>query len=65
MTAITAITAQNTLGVMAIHALPPELLKAQIDTVVSDIGVDAVKIGMLHSPEIVRVVARAIQAHGL
>jgi len=65
MTAITAITAQNTLGVTAIHALPPELLKAQIDAVVSDIGVDAVKIGMLHSPEIVRVVAAAIRAHGL
>ena len=65
MTAITAITAQNTLGVTAIHALPPELLKAQIDAVVSDIGVDAVKIGMLHSPDIVRVVAQAIQSHGL
>ncbi len=65
MTAITAITAQNTLGVSAIHALPPELLAAQIDAVVSDIGVDAVKIGMLHSPDIVRVVAQAIRTHGL
>ncbi len=65
MTAITAITAQNTLGVTAIHALPPELLKAQIDAVVSDIGVDAVKIGMLHAPEIVRVVAQAIRNHSL
>ena len=65
MTAITAITAQNTLCVSAIHPLPPELLAAQIDAVVSDIGVDAVKIGMLHSPEIVRVVAQAIDRHGL
>jgi hydroxymethylpyrimidine/phosphomethylpyrimidine kinase len=65
MTAITAITAQNTLGVSAIHALPPELLAAQIDAVVSDIGVDAVKIGMLHSPDIVHVVAQAIRTNGL
>ena len=49
MTAITAITAQNTVGVRAIHGVPPEMLKAQIQAVVEDIGVDAVKIGMLHS----------------
>ena len=60
MTAITAITAQNTVGVRAIHGIPAEMLKAQIEAVVEDIGVDAVKIGMLHSPEIVRVVAWAI-----
>ena len=48
MTAITALTAQNTLGVRAIHGVPPEMLQAQIDAVVEDIGVDAVKIGMLH-----------------
>lgn len=65
MTAITAITAQNTVGVRAIHALPPEILAAQIDAVVDDIGVDAVKIGMLHDPDVVRVVARAIRRHGL
>jgi hydroxymethylpyrimidine/phosphomethylpyrimidine kinase len=64
MTAVTAITAQNTLGVTAIHAVPPEVLRAQIDAVASDIGVDAVKIGMLHSPEIVEVVAEAIDRHG-
>ncbi|MEX8517541.1 MAG: bifunctional hydroxymethylpyrimidine kinase/phosphomethylpyrimidine kinase [Leptothrix sp. (in: b-proteobacteria)] len=63
MTAITAITAQNTCGVSAIHALPPELLAAQIDAVADDIGVDAVKIGMLHSPDVVRVVAAAIRRH--
>jgi hydroxymethylpyrimidine/phosphomethylpyrimidine kinase len=65
MTAITAITAQNTQGVRGIHGIPPEMLKAQIDAVVEDIGVDAVKIGMLHSPEVVNVVAEAIRAHGL
>jgi hydroxymethylpyrimidine/phosphomethylpyrimidine kinase len=47
MTAITAITAQNTLGVDAVHAVPAEMVLAQIDSVVSDIGVDAVKIGMI------------------
>ncbi|MBS0509547.1 MAG: bifunctional hydroxymethylpyrimidine kinase/phosphomethylpyrimidine kinase [Proteobacteria bacterium] len=65
MTAITAITAQNTQGVRAIHGVPPEMLRAQIDAVVEDIGVDAVKIGMLHSPEVVRVVADAIRRYDL
>lgn len=65
MTAITAITAQNTQGVRAIHAVPPEMLQAQIAAVVEDIGVDAVKIGMLHSPEVVRVVADAIRRYAL
>jgi hydroxymethylpyrimidine/phosphomethylpyrimidine kinase len=64
MTAITAITAQNTEGVRAIHALPAELLAEQIDAVVEDIGVDAVKIGMLHDPAVVQVVAAAIRRHG-
>ena len=49
MTAITAITAQNTLGVDAVHPIPAEMVLAQIDSVVSDIGVDAVKIGMIGS----------------
>lgn len=65
MTAITAITAQNTMGVRAIHGVPPEVLRAQIDAVVEDIGVDAVKIGMLATPETVGVVADAIRRHGL
>ena len=65
MTAITAITAQNTLGVTAIHGVPADILKAQIRAVVEDIGVDAVKIGMLHSPEIVQVVAWAIDHYRL
>ncbi len=65
MTAITALTAQNTCGVRAIHPVPPEMLRAQIDAVLDDIGADAVKVGMLHSPEIVRTVAQAIDRHQL
>ena len=65
MTAITALTAQNTQGVSGIHAVPPEFLKAQLQAVLDDIGVDAVKIGMLHAPEIVRVVAWAIDHYRL
>ena len=63
MTAITAITAQNTQGVRAIHGIPPDMLRAQIDAVAEDIGVDAVKIGMLHEPAVVRVVVKAIARH--
>ena len=65
MTAITALTAQNTLGVSGIHAVPPAFLKAQIQAVVEDIGVDAVKLGMLHAPEVVEVVAWAIDHYRL
>ena len=65
MSAITALTAQNTTGVRAIHGAPPDMLHDQIDAVLEDIGVDAVKIGMLHSPEIVKVVAEAIDRHAL
>jgi hydroxymethylpyrimidine/phosphomethylpyrimidine kinase len=65
MTAITAITAQNTQGVRGIHGIPPEMLRAQIDAVVEDIGADAVKIGMLATPEVVRMVADAIRRHRL
>ncbi len=60
MSAITAITAQNTLGVDAVHALPPEIVLAQIRAVVADIGVDAVKVGMLGSVETVHAVALAL-----
>jgi hydroxymethylpyrimidine/phosphomethylpyrimidine kinase len=65
MTAVTAITAQNTCGVTAIHAIPVDILKAQIDAVLGDIGVDALKVGMLHSPEVVEVVAWAIRHYGI
>lgn len=63
MTAITAITVQNTLGVTGIHGIPLDTVRGQIDAVVSDIGVDAVKIGMLATPEVVSVVADAIRRH--
>jgi hydroxymethylpyrimidine/phosphomethylpyrimidine kinase len=49
MTAVTAVTAQNTLGVTAVHPVPAEVILAQIDAVIDDIGVDAVKIGMIGS----------------
>lgn len=65
MTAITALTAQNTTGVRAIHGVPPAMLVQQIDAVVEDIGVDAVKVGMLHSADVVRAVADAIARHQL
>ncbi|MEY2619145.1 MAG: hypothetical protein RL522_2147 [Pseudomonadota bacterium] len=65
MTAITALTAQNTTGVRAIHAVPLDMLHAQIDAVVEDIGVDAVKVGMLHSSATVAAVATAIDRHRL
>ena len=63
MTALTALTAQNTVGVQAIHAVPPAFLKAQLQSVLDDIGVDAIKIGMLHAPDIVEVVAWAIDQY--
>lgn len=50
MTAITAVTAQNTAGVSAVHPIPTETVLAQIDAVIDDIGVDAVKVGMVGSP---------------
>ena len=65
MTAITALTSQNTLGVRSIHSVPPEMLRDQIDVVADDIGVQAVKIGMLHSLECVQIVASAIDRHQL
>ena len=65
LTAITALTAQNTLGVRAIHGVPPIMLRDQIDAVVKDIGLHAVKIGMLQTPDIVLTVAQAIDRHAL
>ncbi len=60
MTAITAITAQNTVGVSAIHPLPAEVVTAQVRAVIEDIGVDAVKVGMLGTSEVTLAVARAL-----
>ncbi len=59
-TAITAITAQSTTGVTAIHPVPPGVVLAQVRAVVQDIGVDAVKVGMLGTAEVTLAVARAI-----
>jgi hydroxymethylpyrimidine/phosphomethylpyrimidine kinase len=62
MTAITAVTAQNTLGVTAVEVLASELVAAQIDACASDIGVDAIKIGMLGSPDIAHAVADRLES---
>jgi hydroxymethylpyrimidine/phosphomethylpyrimidine kinase len=59
--ALTAITAQNTLGVHAVHEIPTEIIAAQIDAIVDDIGVDAAKTGMLSSAEIIGTVAERIR----
>lgn len=65
MTAITALTAQNTCGVEGIYAVPPEFVEQQIRASVSDIGIDAMKTGMLYSSETVVAVSRAIRDHRL
>jgi hydroxymethylpyrimidine/phosphomethylpyrimidine kinase len=62
MTAVTAITAQNTLGVQAVHPVPTEMVLAQMDSCISDIGVDAVKIGMIGSAETAEAVAERLAA---
>ncbi len=54
--AITAVTVQNTLGVTAVHPIPIDIIRGQIDAVLGDIGADAVKIGMLHSTEVVEMI---------
>ena len=64
MTAITAITAQNTVGVSAVHQVPPEVIVEQVRQVAEDIGVDAVKIGMLGDTATIDAVARALQHVG-
>ncbi|MBA3897379.1 MAG: bifunctional hydroxymethylpyrimidine kinase/phosphomethylpyrimidine kinase, partial [Sphingomonadaceae bacterium] len=60
MTAITAVTAQNTVGVQAVHTVPTEIVLAQIESCLSDIGVDAVKIGMLGSADTAVAVAERL-----
>ena len=64
MTATTALTAQNTQGVSAIHLVPSDFVKEQIDACFNDIGVDVVKIGMLASARTVDAVASALRRHG-
>ncbi len=61
MTAITAVTAQNTRGVTAVHPVPAEAVLAQIDAVVEDIGVDAIKLGMIGSPFTARIIAERLE----
>jgi len=60
MSAVTALTAQNTLGVQGVFEIPPDFVALQIDSVVSDIGVDAVKTGMLSSTPIIAVIAAKV-----
>ena len=62
MTAITALTAQDTRGVSAIHDVPPDFVAAQARVVLADIGADCVKIGMLHTPEVIEIVAAVVAA---
>src|SRR5438874_8782934 len=61
MTAITAVTAQNTVGVSAVHPVPAEMILAQIEAVISDIGVDAVKIGMIGGAFAAEQVAKRLE----
>lgn len=63
MTAITALTAQNTEGVFGVHAPPPEFITQQMQLVLDDIGADCIKIGMLHSVAVIDAVADALEAH--
>ncbi len=65
MSVITALTAQNTLGVYGIHEIPSSFVEKQMEVVLSDIGADAIKTGMLAHSEIIRVVARKIRQYGL
>ena len=61
--AITAVTVQNTLGVQAVHPVPLDILEGQIEAVLSDIGTDAIKIGMLHSSDVVNLVADMLEKY--
>ena len=63
MSVVTAVTVQNTLGVTAVHPIPPAIVAAQLDAVLDDIGADAIKIGMLGSAEVVRAVAGRLRVH--
>lgn len=65
MSAIAALTAQNTCGVRAVHPVDPAFVAQQIELVLSDIGADTLKTGMLHSAAVVRETARAIERHGI
>lgn len=62
---ITALTAQNTLGINAIHKVPPEFVATQIDSVASDLKINATKVGMLLDADIIEVVAMKVKQYGL
>ncbi|MBD2848192.1 bifunctional hydroxymethylpyrimidine kinase/phosphomethylpyrimidine kinase [Paenibacillus sp. IB182496] len=61
MSAVTAVTVQDSLGVKEVHQLPPALVRAQMEAVLADIGADAVKTGMLHSADTIRAVAEVLR----
>jgi len=61
MTAVTAVTVQNTKGVRAVHMVPPDVVAGQIEACLTDIGADAIKIGMLGSVKLIRAVAAALK----
>src|SRR5215510_613074 len=63
-TAVTAITVQNTLGVSDVHAVPPAIVAAQIEAVLSDIGADAIKTGMLVDAPTIEAVTQALNSSG-
>ena len=63
MSALTALTAQNTMGVTDVHPVPPAFIAAQIDAVFDDVGADATKIGMVHSADAITAVAERLRAH--
>jgi hydroxymethylpyrimidine/phosphomethylpyrimidine kinase len=63
MSAIVALTAQNTVGVVAVHEPPPDFVTAQLEAVFSDLGVDAAKTGMLFSRRVIEAVADFLEAH--
>ena len=65
MSVITALTAQNTMGVTGIHTVPPAFANQQMAAVIGDIGVDAVKIGMLYSAELIESVADSLVKYGV
>ncbi len=65
MSVVTALTAQNTLGVQAIYEIPASFVEKQIDSVLTDMGVDAIKTGMLANTEIIEVVAKKIKQYGV
>ncbi len=65
LSVITALTAQNTTGVLGVHPVPARFVRQQLDAVLSDIGADVVKIGMLFSPELIAVVADSLAAYNI